>query len=52
VEEIMDISELVKINELYSQAVVSYEENGKNEYDSGIVEGIKRVIEIIEVDPA
>ncbi len=47
----MDISELNKINDLYSQALEIYEENGRKDYDAGIVEGIKRVLEILEVDP-
>ncbi len=46
----MDISELEKLNELYNNALATYQENGKNDYEAGIVEGIKRVIEIMEVD--
>ena len=47
----MDISELNKLNELYHQAVEIYKSNGKTDYDAGIVEGLKRAVEILEVDP-
>lgn len=39
---------LKELRELYDHAVEVYKQNGKKDYDAGIVEGLKRAIEIIQ----
>jgi len=48
----MNILETEKLTNLYEQALETYQANGKNDYDAGVVEGIKRVIELLNADPA
>ena len=46
----MNISELVKLNNLYCEAVRASKENKQKDYEAGVVEGLKRAIEIVEID--
>lgn len=39
-----------KIQRLYDQALENYKSNGRNDYDAGIVEGLKRALEVIKLD--
>jgi hypothetical protein len=42
---------LTELQEMYDRALENYRES-KSDYDAGIVEGLKRIIEIMEQDPS
>ena len=37
-----------ELNELYEDAIRIYKANGRKDYEAGIVQGIKRAIEVVE----
>ena len=41
---------LTELRELYERALENYKANGRNDYDAGVCEGIKRIIEIMEAE--
>lgn len=45
-QKIQDLT--ASIRQAYQQAKSNYQENGKNDYDSGVVSGLKWALEIIQ----
>lgn len=47
-QDYMEKTLVSKLTDLYEDAIRIYKANGKGAYEAGIVEGIKRALELVE----